>query len=476
MKPKLWAHQQKCVDLADRLNDLALFLEQGTGKTGTMCTIIEREWERSGPKMTLILCPKIVVPQWRRELLRFTEIEDRDIRCLTGSGERVVKVMQEVVEHKAPVVLIINYEKILGKNVFAKLLAAHPKIIVCDESHLLKSISTKRSKLVEHLADRADRRFILTGTPILNSAVDIFQQFRILDKGETFGQNFYAFRGRYFYDANASWAHMKNHYPSWQPREKTYEELNALIYRKAVRMTKDQCLDLPPLIRQTVEVELSKEQRSVYDQMKRDLVAYIKMKSGADRATVARTAVTKALRLAQITTGHVVDDEGRTVKLDAGPRITALRDLLETITTHSKVIVWASFIDNYRAIADLCAELKLQWVEIHGGISDKAREEAKRMFADQPECKVMIANQRAGGTGLDGLQVASYAIYFSKNFSLADDIQSMSRNHRGGSEIHSKVTRIDILASGTIDELITRSLENKEDIAEKILDIADEDI
>jgi SNF2 family DNA or RNA helicase len=64
---------------------------------------------------------------------------------------------------------------------------------------------------------------------------------------------------------------------------------------------------------------------------------------------------------------------------------------------------------------------------------------------------------------------ASYAIYYSKGFKLEHDLQSEARNHRGGSEMHDKVTRIDIVAKGTIDELITESLEKKQNIAERIL-------
>ena len=84
----------------------------------------------------------------------------------------------------------------------------------------------------------------------------------------------------------------------------------------------------------------------------------------------------------------------------------------------------------------------------------------------------MIANQGAGGIGIN-MTEASYSIFFSRNFSLEHDLQAEARNYRGGSEMHQKVTRIDLVSPGTIDELISEALANKQNMAEKILDWKD---
>jgi SWI/SNF-related matrix-associated actin-dependent regulator 1 of chromatin subfamily A len=89
-------------------------------------------------------------------------------------------------------------------------------------------------------------------------------------------------------------------------------------------------------------------------------------------------------------------------------------------------------------------------------------------FQEDPEYKVIIANQASGGTGLN-LTAASYMVYFSKSFSLAHDLQSEARNYRNGSQIHESITRIDLIAKDTIDELITEALNKKVEIAETIL-------
>jgi len=326
----------------------------------------------------------------------------------------------------------------------------------------IKDYRSKRTKAAVKLSTTALHRYILTGTPILNSPVDIFTQFQALDCGETFGNNFYAFRNRYLYDANA---HMPRdrHFPNWKIRPGALEEINELIYKKAMRVTKEECLDLPPLVKETVYVELSAEQRRAYEEMKKDFITYIK-----DKACVATIALTKALKLMQITTGFVAIDEVTKVDLDNSPRISALKELLEALTPDHKVIVWAVFKHNYEAIRKVCSSLRIQYVEVHGEISSAKKFEAVDTFNNDPSCRVFIGHPGSGGIGIS-LISSDYSVYFSRNFSLENDIQSESRNHRGGSEKHKKITRIDIVAKDTIDEAITKALASKLDISDKVL-------
>ena len=85
---------------------------------------------------------------------------------------------------------------------------------------------------------------------------------------------------------------------------------------------------------------------------------------------------------------------------------------------------------------------------------------------------VCIANQQAGGVGV-GLQAASYMIYYSKDYRLESDIQSEARAHRGGSEIHECITRIDLLTKGTIEEDIHQALREKGKLGDIIRGVKD---
>jgi SNF2 family DNA or RNA helicase len=161
-----------------------------------------------------------------------------------------------------------------------------------------------------------------------------------------------------------------------------------------------------------------------------------------------------------------LEQTGEGVELKDVPRLEALRELLEDLTDGHKVIVWAVFKANYAMIGALCRKLGIEYTELTGEIKDKDTNVHK--FRTDPKCRVLIANPGAGGVGIN-LVEASYSIYYSKGFSLEHDIQSEARNYRGGSHIHEKITRIDLVAKGTIDDIINEALRNKLDVAQQVL-------
>ncbi len=494
---KPWEHQLKGIELSRRVPDVALFFEMGTGKTGTAINIVREHFARNKRVLrTLILGPVITVKNWQKEFRMHSKIRDNDVTPLVGKGTKRVKTFLEAATDPQAQTLtrgkivLTNYEAMEMDELHQLLCSWQPEILILDESHRLKNSQSKRAKrVIELLGEepiiggkgytrKVQHCYILTGTPILNSAMDIFNQYRILDSGKTFGLNFYEFRGMYFEDLNRGMP-SNVHFPKWIPRQETYSLLNEKIYRKALRVLKKDALDLPPLVRQRIDVELSPEQRRLYDEMKRDYLTWVKTHENSQepRAVVAQMALTKALRLQQIVSGFVKTEDGQEVGIKDNPRLDVLDELLEDITPSHKVIVWAVFHHNYRQIAELCKKRKIDYVELHGGISNSEKDKAVARFQTDPKCRVIIANQKAGGIGINLVEArdivengrASYSIFYSKGFSLADDLQAESRNHRGGSEVYESLTRIDLVAPETIDELVLEALAAKQEIAEQVL-------
>jgi len=217
-----------------------------------------------------------------------------------------------------------------------------------------------------------------------------------------------------------------------------------------------------------MRVELSAEQQAPYNQMKRDFIAFVngELNAGVPQAIVAKIAITKLLRLQQIVSGFAKTESGESVQLKDVPRRTVLKELLETITVDHKVIVWSVFKQNYIMIEDVCEKLGIQYTSITGQTKDKAA--AAHEFNTDPNVKVLIGNPSAGGVGIN-LVAASYMIYYSRDFKLSSDLQSEARSHRKGSEIHKKITRINLEAPGTIDELISEALKNKQNISKEVI-------
>jgi SNF2 family DNA or RNA helicase len=464
---KPWAHQLEAIDKSKSIKDMALFWEMGTGKTATTVNILRHKYQEAGGVLrTLILSPIVVLENWKEEFIRHAQLAPNNILVLDGSGHKKTdQIMSAIGEGK---IIIANYEVMQNEKILAALFKFSPEIMVCDESQRLKSTSSKRAKNVYELSKVCRWRYLLSGTPILNTPMDIFQQFKILDGGETFGSNFFAFRATFFEDKNVFMPKHK-HFPDWRPKPGAIDGIAQLIARKALRATKEQCLDLPPFVRENLYVEMGTDQKRAYKEMKNDFIAFIKAKEegGESRAAIANLAITKALRLQQIVSGFVTTDDGTLVQFEDVPRLKALSELLEDLCVDNKVIIWAVFKENYKAIRAVCEEFKLKYVELHGEVKDKQKN--IEAFRQDKDVKVIIANPMSAGLGVNLIE-ASYSVYFSKSFSLEQDIQSEARNHRGGSEIHKKITRIDLICKDTIDEQVTTALAKKENVAEHILD------
>lgn len=470
---EMWKHQVDCRDLATapEVDEYGLFFDPGTGKTRTTIEILRIIFNRNKRVFpTLIFGPPIVLMNWKDEFKMFSKINPRIIFPLYGKiKERIETLNEAIKEHGRNIVVITNYDALDDEKFFKAILDWKPEVCVADESQKIKDYKSKRAKKVVRIGDATFHRYILSGSPILNSPMDAYHQFRFLDKGATFGRNFFVFRQTYFIDKNAGMPKDK-YFPDWQIREEAHGRLNKLIMKKAMVVKKSECLDLPPLIRKRVDVELSPEQKRLYNEMKKNFIAFLNTPKG-DKAIVAELAITKALRLQQIITGVVkFSDEQEALILDDTPREKALKELLEVICQGHKVLVWAVFVPNYEIIRRTCERLNIGYREAHGGTSTEAKKKAVDDFNNDPDVRVFIGHPLSLGIGIN-LVAASYSIFFSRNFSLENDLQSEARNYRGGSEIHDKITRIDLVAKGTIDELILEALEQKKSVADAILGI-----
>jgi SNF2 family DNA or RNA helicase len=457
-----WKHQLDAIERFKSLPYGALFFEQGCGKSLTLVSILRHKYEAQGFVVpTLVLCPAIVVENWRREWLMHSDLKDYQVVTLTGTGaERLEQFRLVAVDpHK---VVITNYEALLMKGLH-EVLKKWAKALILDESHKCKDITAKRTKLVHEISKNCAYRFIGSGTPVVNSLFDIYSQFLIMDQGKTFGEKFQHFKHKYFDDVNKN-RPRHCYFPEWRPKPGAVREINANIYQSAVRVKKSECLDLPPLVRQVVDFELEDHQGRFYRAMETDAVAYFK-----DDVVSADLAIKKALRLQQITSGFVTDDTGATQIFEKNPRTRVLREVIEGIPPAAKIIIWAVFKQNYHDIRATLEAMEIPYTELHGEVDAGDRQTNVDSF-NRPNGgpRVLIGHPGSGGIGVN-LTAASYAIFYTRGFSLENDLQAEARNHRGGSEIHKCITRIDIVARHTIDEVVMCALRDKLDVSEAVL-------
>lgn len=502
-KTKPWSHQRDVVTKIEKENrkSYALLWDMGTGKTKAGVDILRLIYGAYGPKRTIIICPVPVMENWKREILTHSHIPERFIQVVDGQtkpdGKKLKNStkalrLKQLEARQDQYIFILNTENVSNKDLWDIILKMGIEVLLVDEMHRFKSPQGKRTKALHKLADQPQCRFKygLTGTPILQSALDLWSQYYILDPN-ILGGNYFAFRSRYFYDKNASMpSHV--HFPDWVPKDKAYYDkmglpfesvnssLHNIIYEHSSRVMKDDVLDLPPRTYQTLEVELSKEQQRLYEEMRRDAVAFLEDDMGLLKLDhisdiqetmpeymKADLAITKILRLQQLVCGVFTNSEGQTKAIPT-KRISVLQELLEELLSvkSNKVIIWTHFTPTYEEIKKVCELCGQRPVMLTGQQDKEEKQEAIDQFNINPHRRVMIANQGAGGTGVN-LTAANYDIYYSRSFNLEHDMQSNARTYRGGQK--RKTTRIDLVAPGTIDEEIVEALARKREGAEDIL-------
>lgn len=461
---ELWKHQSDAVARSKEIDNLALFFEVGTGKTATIINALRWDYNvNKRIRRTLIMAPLSVCPQWKREFEKFSKVPQDQIVVLTQDGKKRAAQMQRISQSTKNFIIVTNYEGLSIKPFYDLLKAYTPEIVVLDESQKIKDSSSKRAKLLYPICDRAARRFLLTGTPVLNSMMDLFGQYRAMDSS-IFGTSFFMFRAKYFYDKNAGMSRDK-HFPDWRPLPDAEKMIAEKIASTSIQAKKSECLDLPPLVKVEVPVKVNAAQAKAYEGMLKEFVAELD-----GNMAIAEFAMTKTLRLMQILSGYLAvetDTNERDIKrFDDVPRLKAVKELLESIG-EEKTIIWAIFKPNYADLQKVCNALNKEYVMLTGEQTAAQKQEAIDKFC-RGSAQVMIANPAAGGAGIN-LQEAKYAIYFNKNYSLEQFLQSEGRNYRGGSNMHDKITHYHLFVPGTIDEVISSALLRKQDVAETVL-------
>jgi len=394
---------------------------------------------------------------WKNELEKHTRIGRH---AIVISGTPALKAKQLGTIDKQ--IFIINYDalgsvmKILEKMNF--------EMIVFDELHLLKSHKSDRSKYCQRLSKNAKRRFGLTGTMILNNLMDVFAQALVIDHGVTFGINFFEFRARYFTDKNKHWAGKPNYFPKWEVKPGAEALVQKKLETLVDRRTKDECLDLPEVVFERRYCELMPEQAKRYEEIRKELITIIHDQG----VSVAKTALTRDLRLNQVTSGHLTMDNGEVYSFEDNAKLSLLKSILFDELSDRKVIIWAVFRQDIENIRRLVQSLDLASACIFGDTSQEDRQNEIDNFQNQAECKIFIGNPASAGTGIT-LTASDVAIFYSYNYNLGNYLQALGRNHRKGSEIHKSITYIHLVAKGTIDEAIVEGLERKEDLADRVM-------
>lgn len=450
---KLWKVQEKAVRYAMEHPYTMLNMEMGTGKTRVAIETIRR----TRPGRVLVVAPKSVVPVWKREIDKYTEPGEFEVLEL-GSGtinsrsRRLVEFLQNTEPERA--VVVINYDVVWRDTILRHLIRPEWGVVVLDESHRAKSHKSKTSRACYRLGKQAQRRLCLSGTPMSNSPLDVFGQYRFLDD-RIFGRYWTPFVDQYGIRGGPERRFIVGF--------RNLEDLGRRFNSIAFTCTKDDIRDEASLVDiDSTEYRfgsLSPEAARVYRGVQRDFVAEL----GSEWVT-ADNVLVQMLRLQQLTSGFTesVDEAGKSTgyrRLDT-VKGAMLKDLLQDIPKREPVVVFYKFRKDAEGIREIMGDGDRPIFELSG-------ERNEIVAWESSENGLLMAQYQAGSVGID-LTHANYLVFFSLTFSLAEYTQARARVHRPGQK--RPVTLVHLLLEGTIDEVIREALDNKQDVIRRVIE------
>lgn len=464
-KNKPFLHQQAYLQRFWDKSYSALFADTGTGKTYMILNNLAMLYDQGHINAALIIAPKGVYRNWYSlEIPKHMpdHVEYRMALWSAAPNVTQAKRLFEIFDVSEDLkLLIMNVEALSTPKgaAFAKrFLSAHDAMMAIDESTNIKNPAAHRSRNAVKVGKFARYRRIMTGSPVTKSPMDLFNQCLFLSPDALDCDSFYVFQSRYAIVQERTLAtHTFKQVVGYRRLDELQKKLNNFSFR----VTKDECLDLPDKVFLKREVELTKEQKQAYEQMR--LMAIATLENGV-ASTV--NALTQIMRLQQIVCGHLTLDSGEIVPL----KNNRMDELLAAIEESSgKVIIWAYFRHDIEAI-----KVALQKVygmnavaTYFGDTRDEERPEIVARFQEpDSELRFFIGQPRTGGYGLT-LTESHTMIYYSNGYDLEVRLQSEARIDRMGQK--NKMTYIDLVSPKTVDEKIVDALLKKMDIANQIM-------
>jgi SNF2 family DNA or RNA helicase len=463
-KTKPYDHQITALEKGWEELEYGYFMEMGTGKTKVIIDTAAMLFDAGKIEGLLIVAPKGVYRNWSTLEIPAHMPEHIPLRIGVWSSKLGREVRDSINNLFQPNddlnVLVINIDALItakGKLVIEKFLNTRLVMMVIDESTTIKSPKAKRTKAAIMMGTRARYRRILTGSPVTKSPLDIFSQCDFLNPHLLGYSSYWSFRNRYAVTEPSFFGGRRvEQVVGFQ----NTEELHNIIKEFSYRVTKDECLDLPPKIYTKREFDMSKEQKKAYDSMRKNAITFLE-----ETEATTTSVITQLIRLHQISCGYLPMDDETIVEFE-NSRYSELLEVLDE--AQGKVIIWANYRHNIFMLERLLKEKygKDSLVTYFGDTKDDDRQTNVRLFQDAASpVRFFLGNTQTGGYGIT-LTAASTVVYYSNNYDLEKRIQSEDRAHRIGQ--HHAVTYVDLVCRNTVDEKILKALRNKISLARAV--------
>lgn len=515
--PKPYKHQTSAFNFIKNLNQFALFMDQGTGKSKIVIDKAHCLYLTSNINGVIIICLNYLKHQWITEQFETHYPEKYESFIYTGnikSNKGNIEFEKFCKQTNVLKIFCINVEAFqtntVDKYIQKFVNGCFDIFIIIDESTSIKNPKAKRTQRIVNGFRNRKYKCILSGTPTPNNPSDLYSQFDFL-VNNFFKCSYFQFQHRhnilikeqprnrqkpynrtlkeqeyinikkelnrikinpdvlfslaYKYKTTEKNIMLINNMTKYSPF-KDMVFLNQQIEPLTFKIKKEDCLDLPAKIYKKIIIEPTIEQLRLKKELKKQFFTMYDNKELTIENTLALL-----IRLRMINGGLFVYQDNLNIKtfedifkkqtykikrITPNPKLNALKEDLEFVPKTTSVIIWACFVEELKYIYE---ELRKDYdcILYYGGTSFKDRNTIITAYKNK-QIQILIANPYIAGMGLN-LQVSTLHYFYSNDYRADVRIQAEDRSHRSGQT--NKVMYKDLIIKDSIDEKILSCLKNK---------------
>lgn len=467
--------------------------EMGAGKTAQTIQALKASGVlREGP--VIVVAPKSVLWTWQREIGIWDPEGELQPVTASGSAAKRRKALAAIADPEDPAnVLLINFEALRthsritgygsiklkrcnecggGDDLPETRCEVHTReaneipwsAVVVDEAHRLKDPKAVQTRAVWAIGQQPSVRYrwALTGTPIANSAMDLWSILHFVDPRVWPSKTAYVDR----------WLDVvPNPFGGMQVlgiNPHRVEEFHKVVDPYMLRRPKAMVLpDLPPKVREVRTCTLSPKEQKAYNEMRDELIA--ELDDGTD--LMAFNPMVQVGRLLQLANSTMITDPGTKLPTPTNPssKLDLLDEVLDDIESQTEgesVVLWFAHRKLLHVAEERFERAGRRFLSFHGEKTAEERAWAEQEF-QAGRVPYLLLTIGAGKEGLT-LTRASTQIYVQRTWSLIEDLQSQDRLHRPGQEAE-RVLIIDLIAEGTVEERLSEKLDRKAESLEEIV-------
>lgn len=423
----------------------ALLLSMGLGKTSTTLTALdELLFDSFEIHKVLVIAPLRVTKVWLDEVKKWNHLNYLRCSLVVGTEQERKRALWTNAD-----IYIINRENIQWLIDESGIKFDFDTLVV-DELSSFKNFKTKRFKSLMKVRPMVKRVIGLTGTPTSNGLMDLWSEFKLLDQGKRLGRFITNYRDQYFRPDKRNGQVIFSYKPLPFAEDAIYDKISNIT----ISMKATDYLNMPELISNHVEVEMSEREMKVYQELKQELLITL-----GDEDVTASNAASLSNKLTQMANGAIYLDSHESAKIH-DRKLDALEDLIEA-QCGKPVLVAYWFKHDLERIKKRLEELKVNFKEI--------KTDASIEDWNKGNIEVGLIHPASAGHGLNLQEGGSTLIWFGLTWSLELYEQTNARLYRQGQKDRCVVIE-HIVTKGTIDEQIIKALEEKDKSQSRLID------